>query len=349
MCALNNLSNNKIDLQEQRKIEMIRFVIENQNDRHLILLTNDEFGTTLSYVEGKNLENKKLNEVSTPISSLQFNDFYYKLEKIIALWNNNYSGNNNSNYWELKISSQEKEIVIKGTGDYPYNWNDLIDLVSEYEILFKYKMNVSTKTEKEDTLEDIVKQKVMDPFFVKVIVDYFEKEVKMDFLSAKHNFYVLSKYDDILSEFTKYLIQKTYDIPSAISIAGYTANRIYNANNKFNAIDVYTFLSNLRDDPERISMILDLYEQINSINNSDIKVESSDLNKEIDKYLDELKPEVDKELRNLGLLKIDENGNEYPVLGCCHTQWDLQKKLLKERYGIDWKNPAERSPFIDFD
>ena len=75
----------------------------------------------------------------------------------------------------------------------------------------------------------------------------------------------------------------------------------------------------------------------------------SDLNKEIDKYLDELKPEVDKELRNLGLLKIDENGNEYPVLGCCHTQWDLQKKLLKERYGIDWKNPAERSPFIDFD
>jgi hypothetical protein len=28
--------------------------------------------------------------------------------------------------------------------------------------------------------------------------------------------------------------------------------------------------------------------------------------------------------------------------------WDLKKRILKEKYGIDWKTPREESPEIDW-
>ena len=36
-------------------------------------------------------------------------------------------------------------------------------------------------------------------------------------------------------------------------------------------------------------------------------------------------------------------------LGCCHTLWALQKRILKEKYGITWYTPAELHPEIKFD
>jgi hypothetical protein len=30
--------------------------------------------------------------------------------------------------------------------------------------------------------------------------------------------------------------------------------------------------------------------------------------------------------------------------GVCHAIWALQKKILKEKYEIDWKSPAESNP-----
>ena len=35
--------------------------------------------------------------------------------------------------------------------------------------------------------------------------------------------------------------------------------------------------------------------------------------------------------------------------GCCHTIWALQKRILKEKYGITWYTPAELNPDIKFD
>jgi hypothetical protein len=32
-----------------------------------------------------------------------------------------------------------------------------------------------------------------------------------------------------------------------------------------------------------------------------------------------------------------------------YLEWELKKKLLKERYNIDWKTPAELNPQIRFD
>lgn len=36
-------------------------------------------------------------------------------------------------------------------------------------------------------------------------------------------------------------------------------------------------------------------------------------------------------------------------LGYCHRVWDEQKRILKKKYNIDWKTPAERHPDTKFD
>ena len=36
-------------------------------------------------------------------------------------------------------------------------------------------------------------------------------------------------------------------------------------------------------------------------------------------------------------------------LGSCHTLWDIQKRILKEEYGITWYTPAELHPEIKYD
>ena len=62
----------------------------------------------------------------------------------------------------------------------------------------------------------------------------------------------------------------------------------------------------------------------------------------------EIKPEVDKQLIEMGLLTITD-GKEYPAFGSCHTRWDIEKRLLKEKYNIDWQTPAEKNPYIKYD
>jgi hypothetical protein len=43
-----------------------------------------------------------------------------------------------------------------------------------------------------------------------------------------------------------------------------------------------------------------------------------------------------------------EYGNKM-FLGKCHMVWGIQKEILKNKYGIDWKDPAEMNPDIMFD
>jgi hypothetical protein len=37
------------------------------------------------------------------------------------------------------------------------------------------------------------------------------------------------------------------------------------------------------------------------------------------------------------------------LLGYCHALWGEQQEILKTKYGIDWKTPAEMNPNIIFD
>jgi hypothetical protein len=36
-------------------------------------------------------------------------------------------------------------------------------------------------------------------------------------------------------------------------------------------------------------------------------------------------------------------------LGFCHVFWATKKRILKTKYGIDWKSPAEMNPNVDFE
>lgn len=68
----------------------------------------------------------------------------------------------------------------------------------------------------------------------------------------------------------------------------------------------------------------------------------------VKKYLKEIEPDVDKELMEMGLLKI-ENGKKDYALGSVNIKWDIQKKILKDKYNIDWKSPKDKNPNINFD
>ena len=46
------------------------------------------------------------------------------------------------------------------------------------------------------------------------------------------------------------------------------------------------------------------------------------------------------------ILKDDPHRNH---IGFCYTFWETKKRLLKEKYGIDWKSPAQMNPHVIFD
>lgn len=54
---------------------------------------------------------------------------------------------------------------------------------------------------------------------------------------------------------------------------------------------------------------------------------------------------IEAELEALIEKEIGKGG----YLGYCHGYWRVKKRILKEKYGIDWKSPAELHPYINFD
>jgi hypothetical protein len=38
-----------------------------------------------------------------------------------------------------------------------------------------------------------------------------------------------------------------------------------------------------------------------------------------------------------------------PHLGYCHVFWHTKKRILKEKFGIDWRTPAEMNPHVYYD
>lgn len=73
-------------------------------------------------------------------------------------------------------------------------------------------------------------------------------------------------------------------------------------------------------------------------------------NIKIKRALKEIQDDVDKELIELNLLKIENNKKIYTGgLGSYRAVWEIQKRLLKERYNIDWKTPEEEHPERTYD
>lgn len=232
--------------QDKIKKESINIVVGN----YCLSLTKWDNKCDLLYVNNSETSYIKDSIVSIPIT--KFDKFCNRLKIIIADWNTEYSGDKNI-VWKLKININGLNKQTNGNGAFPKNWNEFIDLLSEYEILFKKVLSFDKEVNDEKidlSFEKIVESKVKDPFFTKLIIDYFKNEIGKSDAVYKVLFKDLSKYDDIFNEFTKYLVQKTYDIPNAINVEGYTAKQIAELNPNFKATGVYTFLNYLREKPE---------------------------------------------------------------------------------------------------
>lgn len=63
--------------------------------------------------------------------------------------------------------------------------------------------------------------------------------------------------------------------------------------------------------------------------------------------------EKDPKIREI-IKKAEEEAEEIlkdkpKIEGFCYMLWSEQKRILKEKYGIDWKSPDEMNPDIIFD
>ena len=62
----------------------------------------------------------------------------------------------------------------------------------------------------------------------------------------------------------------------------------------------------------------------------------------VDEALKIIEPEVEKILIEKGHLKINGNKKDF-ALGTVNVMWKIQQRLLKEKFDIDWKTPAEEN------
>lgn len=240
----------------------VRIGIKNDKSNYVMLLNHYREDNTydIAFADLNNLSGKTISDLSTRIPEMYYVTFIDKLYTIIKNWQNNYSGENKIT-WSINIEEDGSNRVISGNGGLPENWDDLINLLIEYEKIFKNakKIEIDKIHDMEYnklTLKEAISKKVEDPFWVETIMKYFKEDAKVNDEVAKILFKDLSKYDDILDEFTKYLNQKTYDLENAIEINGYTAKKIHELNPTFEPTGVYTFMELLRTDPEKAEEII---------------------------------------------------------------------------------------------
>ena len=58
-----------------------------------------------------------------------------------------------------------------------------------------------------------------------------------------------------------------------------------------------------------------------------------------------VKDKVSKEAEEI-YLKNNSHGFSF---GSCHAIWAIEKRIYRERYGIDWHTPQEMNPTVSFD
>lgn len=83
------------------------------------------------------------------------------------------------------------------------------------------------------------------------IVRYFIEEKSVTEVVAKVLAKPLCKYADIQHEFIYWLDNRTFDIPNALVINGYSAGKIHETAPFLDAAGVYNFMVTLRDNPKK--------------------------------------------------------------------------------------------------
>lgn len=219
-------------------------------DNYYMTLTKQDDKCDLEYTDYNDRTAMKNQVVA--ISGLQFDDFYERLRSIIADWNMGYDENIVFS-WQVNIDVGGYKKDINGRNVYPDNLNELVNLVKEFSRIFQNNLTFeSDKNEVtgESFFEEKVKRNMIDSFWADLIINYFRNEVKQNDIVSLVLYNELLKDSDIFNEFTKCLVQKTYDMPGKISVGGYTAAQIAKLNPSFRVIDVYLFLIYLKEKPE---------------------------------------------------------------------------------------------------
>lgn len=88
------------------------------------------------------------------------------------------------------------------------------------------------------------------------IVQYFIQEKKATPVVAELYAKKLCKYKDIQDEFLLWMRQKSYDLPNAVCIEGYTSKKIHELAPFLDGAGVYNFLVALREDPDQAAGII---------------------------------------------------------------------------------------------
>lgn len=246
----------------------IRIGIKNDKSNYVMLLNHvsEPEMYDLLFADLNNLDGKSISDLSTNVPERYYSQFVSKLYSIISNWEDDYQGESNVE-WNIKLNTENNTRLISGNGGFPSNWNEFIDLISEYEKIFKNKKKIDIE-------------------------------------------------------------------------------KIHELNPQFNPNGVYTFMELLRSDPTKAEEIIksgfknkDVIPPTNTYNGN---------NKSEEEMLKEIENEVDNEMIERGLLTV-KDGRKIPAFGSIHVRWEIEKKLLKERYNYDWKTPAEKNPGIMYD
>jgi len=94
-----------------------------------------------------------------------------------------------------------------------------------------------------------------DPFWSKLIREYFAEDVKYDDNTAVELLRSVAKDKELFNEFTKYLVMKSYDVEKPINIDGITAKELASKNPNKSAIEVYAMMSKFKNKNIRMSKL----------------------------------------------------------------------------------------------
>lgn len=177
---LSKVKPHKIKYKKPKNNLFIEFKVKSNQDTYILKL--DENNLLFDKLSNK--------EKNTPIeiSINQVLDFTKKIENITSSWHEDYNGNINNNIWSLNLITSTKEKIIEGTGEYPLNWNDLIDLVSEYELIYKQLIasSNSNKKNKIESNQTKTNQKSKLDQYIETITPEINDELrKMNLLTIK--------------------------------------------------------------------------------------------------------------------------------------------------------------------
>lgn len=149
----------------------VNISIKNEKNNYVLSLNYvEKLGTyDLLFADLYHLEGKSISNLATHIPEKYYTDFITKLYNIINDWEDAYLGDSSVS-WNIKIDSENNQKMISGKGGFPKDWNKFIDLLSEYERLFKIAKDIELAK-----IQDMNNVKLSFEEVVKnTISDYFE-------------------------------------------------------------------------------------------------------------------------------------------------------------------------------